>query len=774
MEKNMRISSILITFFCAISAIAQTTQTGIIKEYNEKAKKTPLAGVELNVRSANSTVSDKNGNFTLQFLSLKPGEKINVRRIEKLGYEVFNKEAVEQWNLNPKDPFVIVMCRSDKFKKIRDNYEKVSSESYARQLKKEEATLAKLKEQGKIKEAEYQQKLYELRENYEKQLDNLDNYVDRFSRIDLSELSAIEQEIIALVQEGRIDEAIAKYEQQNFVDKYAQEVAQIKEVSSAIDRLAEVKQSKEASKDSLLAAIDRQIETLKLAGGKENFDRVGIILSELVEADKQNKQLLWKYIEFLDSQQLIADLDNCILSYLDLNLSNEEKIEALRLRVKTKINETKYDEADSIISEIMTALAHQDNINISPSKKANMYFTIGGLYMDSNHPELAAPFMKKAIEEIPYMGSNMDIEDLDVILKTRVGMGYIAEEIGNEELFKEMTDSVYSIVEPLIDKGYNFESYPDILKSLVDLGQLEEINREYDKAKRLYDYTESQYIPLMRSNPVKFKPAYLNLLMAKAIFLYRIQEYEESEKAYLEGLNYIDQLAYKSPQKYKLYKKINYNNLSTLYLKTDRPDKAIEAAKNAYDIVLDFYSQNPFFYEVQFRSANTSLARVYEAVEDFDEAEKYYLKAQEINKKILGERGSDYEISYWIYTLDPALFYANIGHEELGLPYYEELIEIGDKSIKEGDRLFDALQAIKLMLARGYRKTGDYSNAEKAVESYLAVYPERPNGIMEYARIKAYLGKKEEAKEYVEQAQKLDPDILNTLTEDDIIKTVIE
>ncbi len=120
------------------------------------------------------------------------------------------------------------------------------------------------------------------------------------------------------------------------------------------------------------------------------------------------------------------------------------------------------------------------------------------------------------------------------------------------------------------------------------------------------------------------------------------------------------------------------------------------------------------------------------------------------------------------------MFYSNKGHEELGLPYYEELIEIGDKSIKEGDRLFDALQAIKLMLARGYRKTGDYSNAEKAVESYLAVYPERPNGIMEYARIKAYLGKKEEAKEYVEQAQKLDPDILNTLTEDDIIKTVIE
>ncbi|MDE5757832.1 MAG: hypothetical protein K2H85_04385, partial [Allobaculum sp.] len=278
----------ILTLFIAGSLCAQTIQKGVVKEYNEKSQKTPLAGVELNVRSANSEVSDDAGNFTLQFLTLKPGEKVNVRRIEKLGYEVFNKEAIEQWNLNPNTPFVIVMCRSDRFKKIRDNYEKVSSESYARQLKKEEGALMKLKEQGKIKEEEYQKQLQELRENYEKQLDNLDNYVDRFSRIDLSELSAVEQEIIALVQEGRIEEAIAKYEEQNYVDKYTKEVAEIKEVSSAIDRLSEVKQNKEASKDSLLAAIGRQIETLKLAGGRENIEKVQNILSEIAELDPDN------------------------------------------------------------------------------------------------------------------------------------------------------------------------------------------------------------------------------------------------------------------------------------------------------------------------------------------------------------------------------------------------------------------------------------------------------------------------------------------------------
>ena len=95
MRINITIIFIAI-YFCFSQSYAQTIQNGVIQEYNERAKKTPLGGVELNVRSAGSTVSDGNGNFKLQFLTLKPGEKVNVRRVEKLGYEIFNKEAVEK------------------------------------------------------------------------------------------------------------------------------------------------------------------------------------------------------------------------------------------------------------------------------------------------------------------------------------------------------------------------------------------------------------------------------------------------------------------------------------------------------------------------------------------------------------------------------------------------------------------------------------------------------------------------------------------------------
>ena len=167
-----------------------------------------------------------------------------------------------------------------------------------------------------------------MRENYERQLDNLDNYVDRFSRIDLSELSDIEQEIIALVQEGRMEEAIAKYEEQNYVDKYTQEVAQLKEVSSAIDQLSEIKTSKEQSRDSILAAIDRQIETLKLAGGKENNQKILNLYKTTVQADSTNINWMLNAVSFLfeytNDYKLALDyasmaLRNALIQYGDDN-----------------------------------------------------------------------------------------------------------------------------------------------------------------------------------------------------------------------------------------------------------------------------------------------------------------------------------------------------------------------------------------------------------------------------------------------------------------------
>ncbi|MCM1096262.1 MAG: hypothetical protein NC333_08335, partial [Terasakiella sp.] len=135
----------------AVCASAQTVQPGIVMEYNERAAKTPLPGVELNIRSAGATASDADGRFALDFPTLHAGDRVTVRSVAKVGYEVFNKEAVEQWNINPTRPFTLVMCRTDRFRRLRDLYMSNSSASYRAQYARERAAIESLRSEGKLR-----------------------------------------------------------------------------------------------------------------------------------------------------------------------------------------------------------------------------------------------------------------------------------------------------------------------------------------------------------------------------------------------------------------------------------------------------------------------------------------------------------------------------------------------------------------------------------------------------------------------------------------------
>ena len=81
--------------FAICSVSAQTEQVGFVKEYNGEDEKTPIAGVELTIKNAASTVSDANGMFVLEFKTMRPGQRVDVSNIIKEGYEIFNLSALE-------------------------------------------------------------------------------------------------------------------------------------------------------------------------------------------------------------------------------------------------------------------------------------------------------------------------------------------------------------------------------------------------------------------------------------------------------------------------------------------------------------------------------------------------------------------------------------------------------------------------------------------------------------------------------------------------------
>ena len=263
---------VFILSLCVSSLWAQSTQQVTVLEYNGKEQKTPLQGVSLSVQNAGSAMSDAQGALTLQFRTLKAGDAVQLRRIDLAGYEVFNQEAVDAWTISPQRTFTLVLCKSERFKALCEQYNAAASASYERQLKKDKATLEQLRKEGKIRKQEYDQQLAALDQQYNEQLDNLENYVDRFARIDLSEISEEEQKIIELVQQGEIDEAIRRYEELDLLSKYQQQSAEILSVRATRSELQEMSEQKMEARDSLIEVLKEQIKLYEQLGEEQKAD----------------------------------------------------------------------------------------------------------------------------------------------------------------------------------------------------------------------------------------------------------------------------------------------------------------------------------------------------------------------------------------------------------------------------------------------------------------------------------------------------------------------
>ena len=253
---------------------AQCEQRVRVLEYNGKEQKTALANVEVVVSGAGAVASDADGNLTLRFRQLKAGDHVQLRRLDLNGYEVFNCDALEQWTVSPSTVFTIVMCRSDRYRQLCDQYSSVASESYARQLKREKDRIEAERKAGKLKQTAYEQQLQEAQDRYDEQLERLDLYVERFAHIDLSELNEAEAEIVELVQQGQIDAAIERYEQMDLLSKYTEQSEDLRQISATQDSLVNLRTAKDAARDTLRQIINTQADLYERQGEQAKADSI--------------------------------------------------------------------------------------------------------------------------------------------------------------------------------------------------------------------------------------------------------------------------------------------------------------------------------------------------------------------------------------------------------------------------------------------------------------------------------------------------------------------
>lgn len=505
----------------ATSAYAQVEQQIVISEYNGKEEKTPLSEVNITVLNAASTITDAQGRATLRFRTFKAGDKVTIRRMDKPGYEIFNSMAIDQWNISPQRPFQIVLCRSDKFRALRDQYSRVASDSYARQYKAEQARLAAERKKTKMLEATYQQKMLDLENQYQQQLEDLENYVDQFARIDLSELNDKQQELIRLVQDGKIDKAIQKYESADYQALYQKQCEEIAKIDRAQAQLAMVEAQKRSEREKVFQSINRQIATYRLAGGRENFHKVTALLKSVADADTTQLEAVWAYAFHALNQRMVAECEKYINIYV-------------------------------------RACKQQ------PILEANAWHSLGQNYMLQHELSKAEEAYTKALT-IRQSLAEKDPERFNpMLLDTQINLNAYYQWIGNIEKSNEIGSVAVKTAELLysedkeVYQNHLSNIYCDHALTICELGDsvnaLSMVEKACQLANEIYQKNTDNC------------DQYIWALTRKGLICYLQSKWELLVSCQKEYINVVEPLYKKNPKLAMLYMQSGYNNLADGYL----------------------------------------------------------------------------------------------------------------------------------------------------------------------------------------------------------------
>lgn len=735
--RNIRIIIALLAVSVAAVAAAKTVQKGVVQEYNEKAKRTPLAGVELEIKFAQSTVSNKNGEFELNFNTKNPGDGVVVRNIRKDKYEVFNTSDLEQWNINPNKPFVIKMCRSDRFKRICDSYHKASSASYKKQYDKELASIEKLRKEQKLKEKEYYAKLQEAESFYELQLDNLDNYVDKFARIDISELSETEQEIIELLQQGKMDEAIAKYEEQRYVEKLLQGLDNKREVIGSITKLEQISGQLSECIDSIYVALKRQIKALALAGGRENNAKICDIYRRVADADTTNCEWLTdaayniyrldgKYQDALHygEMALAAALDQFgpdsrqvglayhYLGGIYVALSDVRALECFQKELGYLMGNTYTPENEiakcynnigvaylRILNDLDKSMEfHQKALEIRERDSEEMkedlaysYYNLGIIYRRKSEYDKALEYHLKALE----------IREKE-LNPTHPDIAYSNNEVGLSYLQNKNLEKAWEYLGKALDirKKVLPDYHPNLASSYSSLGILFFEMQQFQNALEYYQKSLEIQSKIFGSESVEVARCFNNMANANSC----LQRYDEALEYNQKSLDIFE----------KQYGTFNhevadiYSNAGVIYNELKDYDKAIACYNKSLEIYDEIACEDKDQYANVFMNIGTS----YKKLGDLAKALEYYQRSLAIRSDVFGP----------MHRLTADLI-VNISYIYSDLGDYEKTIEYYTRALEIYEKIYGIEQMVNMYysLATEYYNHADYLLALEKFEKLIAI-----------------------------------------------------
>ena len=329
---------------------------------------------------------------------------------------------------------------------------------------------------------------------------------------------------------------------------------------------------------------------------------------------------------------------------------------------------------------------------------------------DSNYVKAYNCFSKGDLDSVSYYLSDHDLD-----LKHQRVLQLQKEAKQEKELAAILTESAKQKEE------FSQNSLNELLKEWLLLARTCNMKNDYEKAKEYYE-------KVINADTTNAKN-----MFEFANFLYKMKEYPNSEKLYLQCLEIYQTLGKDNPKAYLPDIGATLNNLANLYLEIKEYSKALEEHEKALAIRRKLAEETAAFLPDVAMSLN-NLAVLHKTTNQNTKALKEYEESLKIRRELVAENSQ--------YLPNIATTLSNLGNLHLKMKEYtkafqesEESLEIYRKLDKENPKTYSPDLALILSnLAVLHNETNQYPKAlekfEEALKTYRQLAEENPKAYL--------------------------------------------
>lgn len=638
----MRKLTLLLFALSLLSTVsAQLSQPGRVVLQNSGNK--TLVGVQVVAYGAAPTDSDNEGRFSLTFGSGVAGDLVPLKEVYKKGYELVNRRETERWILSSTE-MVIVMAPTGMIRQAREHYYGIGNSRY---ISRHEATVAEieaLKNQKKITQDEYSSRLEEAYNQLDNSQKLLEQYSDLFARVNRDELDETGKRAFELINRGRLDEAIALYEELKLVEKLNFHVM--------------TRQQHAEELHSMIPSLKRYADICIFAGGRENLSKAGEVYLAIVESDPTDYENLVAYGHFLTEVLDYPAAIKWLTKAVDIAPTKLQIADALIDLGEVCIESRDYTPAVKYIErgiEIYHAEKGESEAYYR-SHEAFAYMNLGSVYWHAGDMEKA----EKAIAIGKKINESYEVSDSLRYLTNRVmldGVGAIIR------MHRHLTNT-------LANSNENLEQ-----ESLAIIAAARQLVAMEDNSK----------------NRILLTTALINYTGSLSTEI----DSAKKEQYLLEALAIEEELAKRNPLMMLYTLSITYHQLGVLYSETGKQPQAAAYYQKALEMRQEAYQLNPNAFTAPLASMCLEMATYHREEGNSAEAMEYSKLAIGLYESVPEEYANSIIMEFCHTLYEMGSICLKTGDFAAAEKYYLDLL-----SRAENNRTVDLTNVIMITLSK--------------------------------------------------------------------------